>query len=191
MHAKSICCMDMYPEKGAQINWRTATRLEQNNELAFKEFKRQAQTHIRRKKWECFSGDAIQQLLTLSYREFIERMDADQQFANTILLEVAQHYGKVTNARLIVLNAIEHGADINIRTAAAGETPLMLAAQNGNRTIVELLLQQGANMHARTTQGKTALDLARDKRDMAIVRSLERYSRRNGAKQAATTADAD
>jgi hypothetical protein len=41
------------------------------------------------------------------------------------------------------------------------ETPLMLAAQQGSATVVELLLRAGADARARDEQGRTALDLAK------------------------------
>lgn len=39
-------------------------------------------------------------------------------------------------------------------------TPLIHAAQNGNREMIALLLQHGADINAKTSTGKTALDMA-------------------------------
>jgi ankyrin repeat protein len=57
---------------------------------------------------------------------------------------------------------IQHGADIN-HVDKKGMTPLLYAASIdfGDASMIDLLLRSGANPGARTTEGLTALDLAR------------------------------
>jgi len=49
--------------------------------------------------------------------------------------------------------------DINLKDGK-GETPLHLAASRGNKSIVELLIQQGADVNAQSRDGSTPIYLA-------------------------------
>ncbi len=55
---------------------------------------------------------------------------------------------------------IFHDADVNVQSFIHGETPLHEAAFTGNLDIVELLLQHGADLTAKTYVDATALDMA-------------------------------
>ncbi|HVU13743.1 MAG TPA: ankyrin repeat domain-containing protein [Phototrophicaceae bacterium] len=55
---------------------------------------------------------------------------------------------------------LERGADVNA-AQEAGFTPLLEAAQNGQREMIDLLLTHGADKSARTSDGQSAVDLAR------------------------------
>lgn len=71
------------------------------------------------------------------------------------------------------------GADPNIGvTARRGETPLMMAAENGNIPMMELLIKMGANIDAIDSMGKNATDYAEffrkaDASDFLCKRGLE------------------
>ena len=56
---------------------------------------------------------------------------------------------------------IERGADVNA-VQRGSFTPLMAAAQNGDGELIEMLLAAGADPAARTDDGRSAADLARD-----------------------------
>lgn len=56
---------------------------------------------------------------------------------------------------------LEQGADPDIRLSPKYWTPLMCAANKGYRETVETLLKAGANPMLRTTDGQTAIDIAR------------------------------
>lgn len=59
---------------------------------------------------------------------------------------------------------LDKGANVNTKNKF-GVTPLMHAAsQGGDSSIVRLLLERGADFHARDNQGKSALDFAFGKR---------------------------
>ena len=58
--------------------------------------------------------------------------------------------------------------------AGAEQTPLMVAATNGNRRIVRLLLAAGAEVNARSADGNTAVIQAAENGHLAVVRALLR-----------------
>lgn len=62
-------------------------------------------------------------------------------------------------------------ADVTM-TSQAGFTPLHFAATSGNPMIVELLLKSRAAAGSKSSKGKTALKLASDRHDTAIVELL-------------------
>jgi len=59
-----------------------------------------------------------------------------------------------------VRTLISQGADVNRKLTEIDLTPLMIAASRGDRTMVSLLLKNGANSQARSRYGFTAGDLA-------------------------------
>jgi hypothetical protein len=68
---------------------------------------------------------------------------------------------------------LEHGADPR-RADANGWTPLHYAARRGlNDTILGQLLARGADLAARTHDGQTALDVAREAKRVKVVALLE------------------
>ena len=67
---------------------------------------------------------------------------------------------------------LDHGAKIDAQ-GVENTTPLMLAAQTGNTGAVRLLLKRGANRKLKSSEGKTALDYAREERNAEIVKLLE------------------
>ena len=87
------------------------------------------------------------------------------------------HAAAVNNEIEAVAALISHGADVNAREED-GETPLMYASCNGRAKVVEALLDAGADKELKATRGrwkgKTALDIARDENEGAVVAVLER-----------------
>lgn len=70
---------------------------------------------------------------------------------------------------------MERGADVN-HVDKMGMTPLLYAASIdfGDSAMVDLLLNSGAGMGARTKEGLTALDLARKYNHTHLLASLEK-----------------
>ncbi|MCC6003801.1 MAG: ankyrin repeat domain-containing protein [Thermofilum sp.] len=101
-------------------------------------------------------------------------------------LHVAALQGRADVARLL----LEHGADVNVRTTGAivfvedftkstysGVTPLHLAAYGGHAEIARLLLERGADPSIRDKDGRTPLDVARERGYEEVVRVIEEYMR--------------
>jgi ankyrin repeat protein len=68
---------------------------------------------------------------------------------------------------------IRRKADLN-RPDRQGCTPLMLAVESGSERSIVLLVERGADPKVKNKEGKTALDLAREKRLGNVVEYLER-----------------
>ena len=64
----------------------------------------------------------------------------------------------------VVRALLEAGADPNVQSRTpGGYTPLHMAASNGLIEAAEVLLQHGADVTIRNSQGQTALDVANKK----------------------------
>jgi hypothetical protein len=76
---------------------------------------------------------------------------------------------------------LDHGADIRA-TDPAGRTMLMLAACTDTLPVevVKTFLQRGADVHAKCTDGKTALDFAKQQGQTPIVDLLRKAGAREG-----------
>jgi ankyrin repeat protein len=73
---------------------------------------------------------------------------------------------------------LEYGADVNsalISKNAAGWTALHFAAINGDISLVEYLILQGANVNHTSDGGSTALSLARQEKYEALVSLLKEH----------------
>ena len=90
-------------------------------------------------------------------------------------LHLALIYGRVEIAEWI----IEHGGDVSLANAS-GTTPLHLLAKSYSVSfpervhLIKLLLAKGADPTAVTNRSKTALDIARQRRDYHVVTILEK-----------------
>ena len=70
-----------------------------------------------------------------------------------------------------VLNLLTQGVDPN-HQAGTAQTPLMVAAANGNRRIVQLLLAAGARVNAQDAEGYTPVIQAAEQGHLSVVRAL-------------------
>lgn len=89
---------------------------------------------------------------------------------NMTVLDWATIANRLDMARLL----IERGADVN-HVDKHGMTPLLYAASIdfGDSAMIDLLLKSGARANARSKDGKTALDLAREYQHTHLIASLE------------------
>jgi len=73
------------------------------------------------------------------------------------------HYA-VDRGRLDCVNLLLSSEQLDINTIdKVGKTSLMIASENGEAKIVQLLVKSGATLSARSNEGKTALDYAKGK----------------------------
>ncbi len=63
-----------------------------------------------------------------------------------------------------------HGANINEKANGDGTTSLIRASQQGNETIVSLLLSKGACVHDKTSYGFSSIIVASQKGNVNIVK---------------------
>jgi len=56
----------------------------------------------------------------------------------------------------------------HMSTTRQGSTPLHQSALSGNYTMTQMLLGAGANIHAMDKQGKTPLDVAKQRTQMSL-----------------------
>lgn len=68
---------------------------------------------------------------------------------------------------------LKQKVDINTLTIEKQQTPLMIAAMYNQQDTVEYLLDQGADINLRDTNGKTAMDFAQDKELPGITALLK------------------
>ncbi len=83
-------------------------------------------------------------------------------------LILACREGHASTAKLL----IEHGAEIDCRTAVHRETPLMIATFQGHIEVVKVLLHFGADTSARNYAGETASAIAQAKGFLDIAELL-------------------
>jgi hypothetical protein len=111
-------------------------------------------------------GDATPEILDLLIRYGAKVRLVDKE-KNTALHRLVQNTSDDTLIRLL----INQGIDVNA-VNKAGQTALMLAAENGNDESVKALLEAGADVNRKDREGKTAWDSA----DNDDIRSmLETY----------------
>jgi ankyrin repeat protein len=105
------------------------------------------------------------------------QVDAFAIFARVPALGLAAYYAQAENTRIL----LERGANPN-QPATRNITPLMMAAASArpNEEIVHLLIENGADVAARDTDGRTALDWALTQGETEAARVL----RAAGAKAA-------
>ncbi|HKQ13908.1 MAG TPA: ankyrin repeat domain-containing protein [Steroidobacteraceae bacterium] len=73
---------------------------------------------------------------------------------------------------------LEHGADPNLAWSRDGDAPIHIAAQRWDVPMMELLVQHGADLQQRRTDGRTALTLA----ELHGNESIAAWLRAHGAK---------
>jgi ankyrin repeat protein len=99
--------------------------------------------------------------LLLEYKAVIDAHD----IRGRTPLHVAVQYGRIEVARFL----LEHGADVNARD---NNTPLHLALKGGLLDVARLLVEHGANIDAEDDMGRTAFQVALDKKYHDFVRFL-------------------
>jgi hypothetical protein len=126
----------------------------------------------------------IKQLIT----EALDRIDMDMQIVTT------DNTGTAMSNRPAVTPEEAINEIVNVRDPV-GRTPLQLAVMGDHEEAVRVLLEHGARICARVSDGRTVLHLAAQNGDVAIVRLLLEQNEKNKAakelREAAQKDDSD
>ncbi len=87
--------------------------------------------------------------------------EVDVIYDEKTALRAAVTYGSYNDSYKIAKLLLAYGANVEARGLNATATALMIAADRGYDRLVELLLKNGADVHAENRNGKTALDFAK------------------------------
>ena len=88
------------------------------------------------------------------------------------IVQMAWHAAQINDKNLL-LNLIRCGADIEKRGGEpVSSTPLQVSAQHQDPSVLELLLQYGANTEAVDSQGRTVLHVAALEKRIRVVKIL-------------------
>ena len=129
-------------------------------------FGAQSKTEVERKKIEAES-----KRLTEQYRKReIERKERE--------IELRHAASEDFNCSRVE-QLIKQGIDVNAQDPETGRTALIIAVDYGCRTILTFLLTHQADIHIKAKNGKSAVDFARAKGQMDVVRLLEDIHRTN------------
>ncbi|KAL2763113.1 B-cell lymphoma 3 protein, partial [Daubentonia madagascariensis] len=94
----------------------------------------------------------------------------------------ALHLAVNTECQETVLLLLERGADIDAVDIKSGRSPLIHAVENNSLSMVQLLLQHGANVNAQMYSGSSALHSASGRGLLPLVRTLVRSGADSGLK---------
>jgi hypothetical protein len=98
-----------------------------------------------------------------------------KSLGNSILIKCAED-NQVDLAEFL----LNHGVDVNYRSwHQQNKTPLMFAAEKGNREMATLLIEYGANINMQSNWGSTALSLAKKNHHDQLALYLESFNDKN------------
>ncbi|MGB8367521.1 MAG: ankyrin repeat domain-containing protein [Candidatus Babeliales bacterium] len=90
----------------------------------------------------------------------------------------------------IVTLLLQHGANPNAVMKHLGTTPLIMAASTGHALIASLLLENGADMYRKEFRGRTALDIAKKKGNLAVAKVIEDFMAKKREERREETSEA-
>uniref|UniRef100_A0A250YIE5 B-cell lymphoma 3 protein n=1 Tax=Castor canadensis TaxID=51338 RepID=A0A250YIE5_CASCN len=96
--------------------------------------------------------------------------------------ESSLHVAVNSECQESVLLLLERGADIDAVDIKSGRSPLIHAVENNSLSMVQLLLQHGANVNAQMYSGSSALHSASGRGLLPLVRTLVRSGADSGLK---------
>ncbi len=83
----------------------------------------------------------------------------------------------------IVEALVKRGANVNLRDAETGSTPLMEAAKYSSFQVVQALIDAGADVNAKDNEGKTALVIAEEDKENSWQSENVRLLKQAGVKE--------
>ncbi|MGJ5641390.1 ankyrin repeat domain-containing protein [Formosa sp. S-31] len=107
--------------------------------------------------------------------ELLLTASADINLLDTRMGATPLHFAAESGVVPVADVLIKHGAFLNLVSATNGNTPLYVAVWHRNPSMVQYLLEQGADWQMKARGVITPLDLARKVGDEDIVNILENY----------------
>ncbi len=109
--------------------------------------------------------------------EYLATIGADLHATSKNGLGIMPIHSALKGHRLEVAQfLLEQGVDVNARQTILGYTSLHYAAVNGLESAAQKLVEYGAEVHLKSADGKTPLDLARENNHADVIRILEPLS---------------
>lgn len=93
--------------------------------------------------------------------------------------ESSLHSAASTGKDAIVKKLIEYRAHLDLKVPSSGQTALMLAVKGEHLTVVEDLINAGADVHAMRNDGMTVLEIANEEGNQEILTILLRAHSKN------------
>ena len=123
--------------------------------------------------WACIYNyvDSVSLLLANGANPNLKAKDGSTALHNTISTGVVKQEKKERQQEILKL-LIEKGAEVNIRDKIVGKTPLHKAARYGRVDLCQILVDNGADVNARTTAGTTPLHWAAEEGYYKVVQFL-------------------
>lgn len=121
--------------------------------------------------------EAVEQLV-----DFGASCDVPDNDGETPLM-IASKYGQVGIVELLV-----SGANKDAHTKYTKKTALIMAAESGHEKVCEILLNNGADPHAEDVDGRTAMDLAKNK---SVFKLIRRVMKKQGVEERIQMSGAD
>ncbi len=110
----------------------------------------------------------IKQYLIDNVKEIKTYINEKGESENAILTTAITSGNSARTIRLLILS----GADVNASAKSTGDTPLHLAVGTTNIPVMELLLQNGADINAQNQSKQTPLDVAVDLKNVGFMKYL-------------------
>ena len=176
---------------------------EQKLRVFFKEYKSGWDIFLGRDRWEFHEGsyeDAYHRALLIAEKEDLDMVVVDPPDPTAFTMpngsqtdpraRERKEYLKSIGAKFPgpveywamqgnlpeVQRELDRGHDIN-EVSESGETPLYSAVASNELLTIEFLLMHGADFYGRSSEGMTALDLARKYNMVEMVQFLERWEK--------------
>lgn len=141
--------------------------------------------------WVSFDSHKVQNTSVDSVRPFRDEEAAmDRAVFDLFFAKRGEGYARAARIMFDLVEKHRYLANF-ARRFANGGTPLMAVASRGDGRAVDALVRRyGANVDARAADGKTAADIAREKKHLALAQWLDRVSNLRKAKNGAGAATA-
>ena len=93
------------------------------------------------------------------YIKRLENIDVTNRFGQNLLYNFTVLSRCDDDYEKVAILLINNGADVNFREGETNSVPLHRAASHGNKNLVKLLIEKGANLYAKNYCGEMPIDV--------------------------------